>query len=87
MIEVIKIVGDPVQRTETKFKRKTRTVQPGGYAEVEEVEQRKKPKELTKQQKIAQIFDICGVEMPSGGRCKNFGDGTFVSGSAGYVKE
>ena len=25
--------------------------------------------------------------MPSEGRSKNFGDGTFVSGSAGYVKE
>jgi len=46
------------------------TVQPGGYAEVEEVEQQKKPKELTKEEKIAQIFDICGVEMPSEGRSK-----------------
>ena len=27
-----------------KRERKTRTVQPGGYAEVEDVEQRKKPK-------------------------------------------
>ena len=25
--------------------------------------------------------------MPAEGRSKNFGDGTFVSGSAGYVKE
>ena len=82
----MQIVGDPVQRTETK--RKTRTVEAGGYAELEqdEFEDRKKPKQLTKEEKIAQIFDICGVAMPSEGKTKNFGDGTFVSGSAGYVK-
>ena len=83
----MQIVGDPVQRTETK--RKTRTVEAGGYAEVEqhEFEDRKKPKQLTKEEKIAQIFDICGVAIPSEGKTKNFGDGTFVSGSAGYIKE
>ena len=65
------------------------TIKAGGYAEVEqdEFEDRKKPKQLTKEEKIAQIFDLCGVPMPSEGRSKNFGDGTFVSGSAGYVKE
>ena len=83
----MQIVGDPVQHTETK--RKTRTVEAGGYAEVEqdEFEDRKKPKQLTKEEKIAQIFDLCGVAMPSEGRSKNFGDGTFVSGSGKYVKE
>ena len=82
----MQIVGDPVQRTETK--RKTRTVEAGGYAKVEqhEFEDRKKPKQLTKEEKIAHIFDICGVAMPSEGKTKNFGDGTFVSSSAGYVK-
>jgi len=86
LAEAMEIVGDPVQRTETK--RKTRTVEAGGYAELEqdEFEDRKKPKQLTKEEKIAQIFDICGVAMPSEGKTKNFGDGTFVSGSAGYVK-
>ena len=56
---------------------------------MEEVDQRKKPKQVTNEEKIAQIFDICGhgVKMPSEGRSKNFGDGTFVSSSAGYVKE
>ena len=59
VVEAMQIVGDPVQRTETK--RKTRTVQAGGYAEVEqdEFEDRKKPKQLTKEEKIAQIFDLC----------------------------
>ena len=33
LVKAMQIVGDPVQRTETK--RKTRTVQAGGYAEVE----------------------------------------------------
>ena len=82
VVEAMQIVGDPVQRSETK--RKTRTVEAGGYAEVEqdEFEDRKKPKQLTKEEKIAQIFDLCGVAMPSEGRSKNFGDGTFVSGSA-----
>jgi len=86
-VEAMQIVGDPVQRTETK--RKTRTVEAGGYAEVEqdEFEDRKKPKQLTKEEKIAQIFELCGVPMPSEGRSKNFGDGTFVSGSDKYVKE
>jgi len=86
LVEAMQIVGDPVQRTETK--RKTRTVEAGGYAKVEqhEFEDRKKPKQLTKEEKIAQIFNICGVTMPSEGKTKNFGDGTFVSGSAGYVK-
>ena len=79
------MVGNPVQLTETK--RKTSTVQPGGYVEVEEVDQGKKPKQLTKEEKIAQIADICGVQLPSEGRSKNFGDGTFVSGSASSVKE
>ena len=87
LVGAMQIVGDPVQRTETK--RKTRTVEAGGYAEVEqdEFEDRKKPKQFTKEEKNAQIFDICGVAMPSEGRSKNFGDGTFVSVSAGYVKE
>ena len=87
VVEAMQIVGDPVQRTETK--RKIRTVEAGGYAEVEqdEFEDRKKPIQLTKEEKIAQIFDVCGVAMPSEGRSKNFGDGTFVSSSAGYVKE
>ena len=87
LVEAMQIVGDPVQRTETK--RKTHTIEAGGYAEVEleEFEDRKKPKELTKEAKKAQIFKICGVAMPSEGRSKNFGDGTFVFGSAGYVKE
>ena len=60
VVEAMQIVGDPVQRTETK--RKTRTVEAGGYAEVEqdEFEDRKKPKQLTKEEKIAQIFDLCG---------------------------
>ena len=39
VIEVLEIVENTVQRT--KPKRKTRTVQPGGYAEVEESGQRK----------------------------------------------
>ena len=58
LAEAMEIVGDPVQRTETK--RKTRTVEAGGYAELEqdEFEDRKKPKQLTKEKKIAQIFDI-----------------------------
>jgi len=52
VVEAMQIVGDPVQRTETK--RKSRTVQAGGYAEVEEdeFEDRKKPKQLTKEEKI-----------------------------------
>ena len=42
LVEAMQIVGDPVQRTETK--RKSHTVQAGGYAEVEEddFEDRKK---------------------------------------------
>ena len=70
LVEAMQIVGDPVQRTETK--RKSRTVQAGGYAEVEEdeFEDRKQPKQLTKEEKIAQIFDLCGVAMPSEGRSK-----------------
>ena len=70
VVEAMQIVGDPVQRTETK--KKSRTVQAGGYAEVEEdeFEDRKKPKQLTKEEKIAQIFDLCGVAMLSEGRSK-----------------
>ena len=58
VVEAMQIVGDPVQRTEKK--RKSRTVQAGGYAEVEEAEfeDRKKPKQLSKEEKIAQIFDV-----------------------------
>ena len=40
---------------------------------------------MTKEEKIAQIADICGVHFPSEGRSKR--DGTFVSGSAKIVKE
>ena len=61
VVEAFEMVGDPVQRTETK--RKTRTVQ---------------PKELSKEGKIAQIVGICGVQLPSEGRSKNLGDGTFA---------
>jgi len=47
-----------IQSTRTETKRKTRTVHAGGYAEVklEDFQERKKPKQLTKEQKIVELY-------------------------------
>ena len=45
----------------------------------------KQKKQNVDKEKIAKVAEICGVQLPSEGRSKNFGDGTFVTGSAGHV--